>query len=414
MLRSPDGAKQTNRRLRRLRAALAASGALAVLAPAAGIGAPLTVVYGSAEAANAIFDGAEGLEGLATAHRQAPVMDDPRWPADRLIGKVSGEALASLATPEEMAATLWRRAHLITAGGATTPVGGRVGVDEIAPADWSVERSASLAAALRLLGDEARRVIFYASPALVEQVGRRDPRKRLPPRLAGILRALNSGGHTYLEVYRGSLEPFPLKQMANHLTRWWARWPDARERALHVLVGPPGWTTQEAIWNRVRATPAGRAMLANGPGAFGMRTADDGRAWLAAYRGFLAHPEAPPPSGEARIVPVGRVRIFVRTDARLPAGSTFKLRIGRPGDAIVLLRPRRGKRRIIGRVSVRSSRTTEVRIPPRTPPGRWRIMVFMSGEGIRDKVNRNVRIVDAPRKPAAKRPPPAAGSPGSG
>jgi len=161
-----------------------------------------------------------------------------------------------------------------------------------------------------------------------------------------------------------------------------------------VLIGPSGWSaTQSAIWSRVRSTSAGRAMLANGPGAFGLKTHDDGVAWLSEYRTFLTNPLAPPPSGDARLAEVGGVRILVATNALLPRGSTFKVRVSRPGNAIVLMRPESGKRRVIGRVAVRSSKTATIRIPRRIDPGKWRIMVFMSGEGIKDKVSRNVQIV---------------------
>jgi hypothetical protein len=181
--------------------------------------------------------------------------------------------------------------------------------------------------------------------------------------------------------------------MANHLTRWWDRWPKERREHLHVIIGPSGWSTQSAIWSRVRASAAGRAILANGAGAFGLKTHDDGLAWLAEYRTFLANPLAPPPSGEARLTEVGGVRIMVRTNARLALGSTFKVRVSRPGNAIVLMRPAKGKRRVIGRIAVRSSKTASIRVPRRIAPGKWRIMVFMQGEGIKDKVYRNVVVV---------------------
>ena len=380
-------------RIRR-RAATLIAAAVALGAPAAAAGWPLEVVYTSAPAAAAINDGAQGLVGLSDSFRQAPILDDPRWPSKRRIGKLSGDDLAHLPTPEAMATRLAHGWQTITAGGATTAVGGRVGIDEITPADWTPEQATKLRQALDILGVHAERVIFYASPSLVEQVGRRDPRKPLPRNLAALISALSAGGHLYLETYRGDLQPFPLRHMANHLTRWWNRWPENRREHLHVLIGPSGWSaTQSAIWSRVRATSAGRAMLANGPGAFGLKTHDDGVAWLSEYRTFLTNPLAPPPSGNARLAEVGGVRIMVATNALLARGSTFKVRVSRPGNAIVLMRPQRGKRRVIGRVAVRSSKTATIRIPRRIDPGKWRIMVFMSGEGIKDKVYRNVQIV---------------------
>jgi hypothetical protein len=390
------GGGSTRTRRRALAPLIVAAAALA--APAAAAGWPLEVVYTNAPAAAVINDGAEGLPGLPDAFRQAPILDDARWPSKRRIGKVSGDDLAHLPTPEAMATRLAHGWQTITAGGATTAVGGRVGVDEITPTDWTTEQATKLQRALDILGVHAERVIFYASPSLVEQVGRRDPRKPLARNLKALVNALSAGGHLYLETYRGDLQPFPLRHMANHLTRWWNRWPEHRREHLHVLIGPSGWSsTQSSIWSRVRSTAAGRAMLANGPGAFGLKTREDGVAWLVEYRTFLTNPLAPPPSGDARLAEVGGVRIFAATNAELALGSTFKVKITRPGNAIVFLRPEHGKRRIIGRVSVRSSKTASIRIPRRISPGNWRITVYMSGEGIKDRVNRNVRIVRAPK-----------------
>ncbi|MDX6555528.1 MAG: hypothetical protein QOD86_1723 [Miltoncostaeaceae bacterium] len=392
MVRSGSGGGGSSRARRRASVALiVAAAALGV--PAAAAAWPLDVVYTGAPAAAAINDGAEGLPGLKDAFRQAPILDDARWPSSRRMGKVSGDELAHLPTPEAMATRLAYGWQTITAGGATTAVGGRVGVDEITPSDWTPDQATKLGNALDILGVHAERVIFYASPSLVEQVGRRDPRKPLPRNLAALVDALSRGGHLYLETYRGNLQPFPLRQMANHLTRWWDRWPESRREHLHVIIGPSGWSTQSSIWNRVRSTAAGREILANGVGAFGLKTHDDGLAFLAEYRTYQASPLALPPSGDARLAEVGGVRIMVRTNARLALGSTFKVRISRPGNAIVLMRPVTGKRRVVGRIAVRSSKTASIRIPERIAPGRWRIMVFMQGEGIKDKVFRNVLVV---------------------
>ena len=413
MVRSGSAGGGSSRTRRRGTGALIAAAAAALAIAAAASAWPLEVIYRGAPAAAAINDGADGLPGLKDAFRQAPILEDARWPTSRRMGKVSGDELAHLPTPEAMATRLAYGWQTITAGGATTAVGGRVGVDEITPADWTAEQATKLGRALDILGVHAERVIFYASPSLVEQVGRRDPRAPLPPNLAALVDALAEGGHLYLETYRGNLQPFPLRQMANHLTRWWDRWPESRSEHLHVIIGPSGWSTQSSIWSRVRSTAAGRAILANGAGAFGLKTHDDGLAWLAEYRTYLANPLAPPPSGDARLTEVGGVRIMVRTNARLALGSTFKVRVSRPGNAIVLMRPVTGKRRVVGRIGVRSSKTANIRVPRRIAPGRWRIMVFMQGEGIKDKVYRNVIVVrparslehrPRPRKDAAADP----------
>ena len=143
-------------------------------------GGRFEVVYTGAPAAAAINDGAQGLPGLSDSFRQAPILDDPRWPSKRRIGKLSGDDLAHLPTPEAMATRLAHGWQTITAGGATTAVGGRVGIDEITPADWTIEQARKLRRALDILGVHAERVIFYASPSLVERVGAPRPTNRCP------------------------------------------------------------------------------------------------------------------------------------------------------------------------------------------------------------------------------------------
>lgn len=375
----------------RLAGALAAAGALGLLAPASGAGA-MSVVYSVDAGANAIHDGDNGVLGLRDVLRQAPVSVSSRFPTERLMGKVSGRALAALPDAGAMAEALRAGQRTVTTRSGTSPVGGRVGVDEINPAHWSTARSAALREALRLMGDDAERVVFYASPALVEQVGRRDPRQRLAAGHAALVDALGSGGHTFLEVYRGDLRPFPQREMANHLTRWQGRWPAARAESLHVLVGPGVGASQEAIWNRVRATEAGRALLLNGPGAFGMRSAQDGRAWLAEYRDYLDRP-ASAPAGEAQLIRGGGDRLMVPTGARLRPGGRVRLSLSRSSSAIAALVTRAGQRRVFQKLAVKRAGTVTLRLPARVRPGRYRIVVYVSGDGITDRVERNVRFV---------------------
>ncbi len=56
--------------------------------------------------------------------------------------------------------------------------------------------------------------------------------------------------------------------MAAVMVRWEARWPPARRPDLRLMFGPGGTVGQDAIWDRVRSTPAGRRLLANGPGYY--------------------------------------------------------------------------------------------------------------------------------------------------
>lgn len=385
----PAPGRPTRRAL--LGLALATGGALWLLGPATGLGAT-SVVYSPDAAANAINDGAPGVTGLRSALRQAPIVEESRFSTARLVGKVSGRELADQPSAEAMAALLRRGQQVVVTRDGTTRVGGRVGVDEIIPNHWSVASAGMLRQALGQMGPAADGVIFYASPALVEQVGRHDPRRALPARNRALVAALAGDGRTFLEVYRGSLRPFPRAEMANHLTRWQARWPDARAGNLHVLIGPGIGATQTVIWGRIRASEAGRELLANGPGAFGLRSAEEGHAWLREYRDFLDRPEAAP-AGSARIVRPGGVRLLVETDQRLRPSAVVRLRLARPSTATLALIDSRGQRRVFERLTVRRAATIRVKLPLRIRPGRYRLVVMVSGENLNERVSRQVRIV---------------------
>ncbi|HSJ74435.1 MAG TPA: hypothetical protein VK904_08970, partial [Miltoncostaeaceae bacterium] len=256
-------------------AVLAAAGAL-LTAPAAVRAADPPLLYLEQEAAAVVHDGM----GIATL-RQAPLRPNPRWPAARTLGKVTGGALAG-AGPRRIAA-------ILRAGWRQPGVGNLVGVDEIRPRQWSATSAQSLSKALQLLGSGANRVVFYASAGFVEQVGRADPRRPLPPPLRWLVDAVSRGRATYLQTYRGDLAPLPAREMATAPTRWVARWPEGRGE-LRVILGADGGLGQAELWARVRSTPAGRELLARGPGAYGLRGAGAGHEWLAQYRAFRAAP----------------------------------------------------------------------------------------------------------------------------
>jgi hypothetical protein len=361
--------------------------AAALLGPAAaGAAGAVPLVYAPAEAANAIHDGSPGVEGLRTALRQSPVYDDPRWPLDRRIGKVTGRKLSVLD-----AAGI---AGALRSAWAEPDAGGRVAIDEFVPGHWTDATAPGLAQAMRLLGPDAERVVVYASPALVAQVGRVDLRSRVTGRNASLLDATSSAGRAYLEVYTGNLEPLPEVQMATYLTRWSARWPAARADRLHALIGPGGAAGQREIWRRVRASPAGRAILANGAGAYGLPTREDGLAWLEAYRDFLASPSSPPPGGDTPVAAGGDITLALppSTSAVLP-GTALTLRFTRGGRAIVRLIDRRGRRRVIAaRTLPAGGGVVRARIPRRLPPGRYRLVVTIRGDGLTDELERTLRV----------------------
>jgi hypothetical protein len=270
-----------------------------------------------------------------------------------------------------------------------------VAIDEFVPGQWTDAGAAELAQAMRALGPEAERVLVYASPALVAQVGRVDPRTALTGRLASLFAATAGVGRAYLELYTGDLRPLPAREMAIAITRWRGRWPTARADRLHGLIGPGGATGQAEIWRRVRASQAGRAVLANGPGAYGLPTAADGLAWLAAYRDFLASPASPPPGGDTQVPAGGDVTLTL--PPRLAPGAALTLRFSRGGRAIVRLIDARGRRRVIAaRVIPASGGTLRATIPRLLRPGRYRLVATLVGDGLTDSLERSLRVGRAP------------------
>lgn len=265
--------------------ALGSAAAMALAAPAGGLGAP-TVVYGTDEAANAIHAGTPGNAGLRGSLRQAPPTDNPRWPPGVQLGKASGNELAELPTARAMADYLRANQRRIVVNGQARPIGGWVGVDEIRPKRWTAERSRRLRRALDMMGPHQHRVVFYVISAYVEQSGRPRLPQRVRSRNAVLRQTLASGGHTFFQLYRSTLQPTPTALMSNGLRAIHSAFPRAQRHRLHVLIGPSRGATQGTIFARVRQTAAGRRMLSNGPGSFGLTSAGDGRDWLAAYRAF--------------------------------------------------------------------------------------------------------------------------------
>lgn len=366
--------------------ALAAALALACAATAATGAEPL--VYAPAAGANAIHDGAPGVPGVTDGLRQSPIVDDPRWPLDRRVGKVTGRQLAPLSAQGI--------AEALRAAAAQPDAGGRVAIDEFTPGQWTEAGAAQLAEAMRLLGPDAERVFVYASPALVAQVGRADLRQGITGRNASLLAATAAAGRAYLEVYTGSLAPLSARDMAVYLTRWKARWPAGRADRLHALIGPGGTTGQAEIWRRVRASPAGRAILANGPGAYGQPTREDGLAWLAAFRDYQGAPSAPPPGGDTPVPVGGDIALTQPARGALVPGGRLALRFTRGGRAIVRLTDARGIRRVLGARTVPAAGgLVRLTVPRLLPPGRYTLAVTLVGEGLTDVLERPVTVAVA-------------------
>lgn len=354
------------------------------------------LVYTPGPAAEAIVDGTDAIPGLAGAYRQAPAAEDlARFPLERRVGKVSGVALSSL-SPERMAAE-------IRAAWDEPGVGDLVGVDEIRAAQYGPTQSRNLARAMELLGPDAGRVLFYAAPSTVQQIGRVDRRLPLEPRLALLRDALAAGGHTYLQLYHGDFTPFDRSEMARELTGWVARWPEGELHRLHVVTGRETGATQAEIWNRLRASAAGRTLLASGPGVYGLQSAGEGVRWLAGYRDWLGRPDAVPPGGDEK-VPEGGGLVFPEPESVVTPGSPLVIRLGREGRAVVQLILPDGRSRGLRAVEVSDPLDVTVRLPRDLTSGRYRVRVTLLGDGLKDVAQVPVNVRRAPAVRMVARP----------
>ena len=365
-------------RLRRRAAALAAAGAagaiVALPSAAAGASDP-PLLYLSEETASVIHDGL-GVNTL----RQAPIQPNRRWAAPGLVGKVSGGDLSGKG-PKGIVATL-------SAGWRQAGVGQLVAVNEIRPKQWTTSGAQSLAKALISMGTDANRVIFYASPAFVEQVGRADPRAPLPARTRWLFDAVTRGRATYLQTYRGDLSPLPPREMAAAPTRWLARWPGGSDRGeLRVLLGADGGLGQAELWARVRSTPAGRELLSRNPGAYGLRSAADAREWLAQYG---AHRSSPGQSATGVNYPVPQPGGLVLEAA---GNNRVRLQLTRTGNAVVTTqRLSGGFVRAIRKLTGPTRGSLLIRLPQDTRPGRYRVRAVLIGDGLKDRAGVVVKV----------------------
>ena len=280
-----------------------------------------------------------------------------------------------------------RIAAMLRAGWRQQGVGDLVAVDEVTPAQWTPSSAAGLAAALDQLGPDAQRVIFYAAPAMVERVGRADPRAALPAPLGQLIDAMSRARATYLLTYRGDLSPFPAREMAMHPTRWAVRWPAGRGE-LRIMLGPDAGLGQREVWARVRVDRC-RA-----------------RPPLARPRRLRArHPRRRAGLG----VPVpGVPRVADRLDhgRRLPGPDARRAHPDRrrrqPGAGAH--RPPRARRRDHGarrraEPCGRSASSPDptsgdvvVRVPTDTRPGRYRVQAVLIGDGLKDRAAVVVRV----------------------
>lgn len=366
---------------------LAAACAAACIALAPATAGATDIVYLAGPAADAAHDA-----GMSHALRQMPanVTANPRWPADRRIGKVS-VLKTDLRNKGARAIVRVVRRELRRAGN-----GGRVALDEINPNHWSAAQAQELRKAWVRLGDDAKRVSMYASPAMVEQVGRTDPRRPLAVKQRRLFEVLKRSGSTYLQTYRGGWVPLDEAAMAGHLTRWVARWPRRSLDRLRLLVGPGRGISQAALWNRIRATPAGRTLLGNGVGLVGGRamTPSEATEWVAQYRAFTAAPDASPPGGDVSPPQVGPPEITI--GRRVPRAAPFSLTSNREGRAVVrlvpLAGPRKGDARVIDKLGFGAAGSRPGRLPSDVRPGRYRLVVTFWGHGTNERTAVDITI----------------------
>ena len=359
-------------------AALAAACALAAAPAAAAADPPL--LYLRDEPASLVDDGVGG-----GTLRQAPIRPNARWPAARTVGKVSGSELAGDG-PRRIAAKL-------RAGWNQPAVGGFVAVNEITPRPWTPTSARALGSALALLGPRANRVVFYAAPALVEQVGRADPRRPLPAKLRLLVDAMSRARATYLLTYRGDLSPLPPREMATAPTRWLARWPAGRGE-LRILLGPDGGLGQGELWTRARSTAAGRELLARGPGVYGLRDAAQAREWLAQYRAFRAAPTMSVTGTDFPVPQPGGLSLTAAGPNRV------RIAIARAGRAVVTTQPVNGGFvRAIRKLTGPTRGSVLIGLPRDTRPGLYRVRAVLIGDGLRDRAAVVVRIT---RRPPAR------------
>ncbi len=133
------------------------------------------------------------------------------------------------------------------------------------------------------------------------------------------------------------------------------------------MLGADGGLGQAELWSRVRATPAGRELLARGPGAYGLRDAASARAWVDQYRAFRAAPTVSVTGGDFPVPAPGGLTLTAAGTGRV------KVVLGRAGNAVVTMTPARGGKVRAIRKLVGPASGVVVRLPTDSRPGLYRI-----------------------------------------
>lgn len=277
----------------RIRRALAAAATVtAVLAvPAAGNAAPvptdqrINVIYDLASIARVVHSGYSGVPGLASdtgSHRQHP-LGEP-FPQSRWIGKVNHRELAGR-SPSAIADLLVRRMTTSSIGGRG-PRAGLVAVDEIGAQLQDGGGGPAFASAMRILASRtyagtgepmSRRVILYAAPKFVANVGANHQRGNWDAALA----ASRLSGGVFLQMFHASGGRVTAPMSRAEFRRYAPAWRGAMggdANRLRFLFSGAG--SQDAQWANAGSTDAGRQILRQGAGEYRLGSAANARAWL--------------------------------------------------------------------------------------------------------------------------------------
>jgi hypothetical protein len=245
----------------------------------------INVIYDLAPIARVLHSGYPGVPGLAGdtgSHRQHPL--GAPFPQSRWVGKVNHREIAGR-SPRAIADLLVRRMTTSSIGGRG-PRAALVGVDEIGAELQDGRGGPAFASAMRILASRthpgtgepmSRRVILYAAPKFVANVGANHDRGNWDAALA----AARLSGGVFLQMYHASggrvTAPMSRGEWRRYAPVWSAAMGGDANR-LRFLFSGVG--SQDSQWANAGSTDAGRRILRQGAGAYRLGGADTARAWL--------------------------------------------------------------------------------------------------------------------------------------
>jgi hypothetical protein len=244
----------------------------------------MSVVYDFAGNAQVLFNGdgaTPGLSSTTRSFRQFPL--GTPFPLERWLGKVGHLELKGK-SPAAMAALMRSRMSKAKIGHDIDS--GFVAIDEVGVDLDDRASGPALLEAMRILSRSrhattgeplSRRVIFYAAPKMVANVGSGHDRDQWDSALA----AARLSGGVFLQMYHAQggrvTNVFSAQEWRDYLPVWAQTVPASR---LHVLLSSDGRVTQDEQWRRARQAPSGRAVLKNGVGAYRLGSRAEALDWL--------------------------------------------------------------------------------------------------------------------------------------